>query len=94
MAVLKRRFETQASAAEMKSYISTKLLPNPALASLMESAVWEGNVLRVNSKLGKGTLTLEDKVIDVFFELTLFGSVAKSALEATLDKEFKQLGGK
>lgn len=92
MATLNKRFETKATAQEMKTYISTKLLPNPALSSMLESAIWDGNVLKIDSKLGKGTITLTDNLIVVYFEFTLFGSVAKKAIEASLDKEFKQLG--
>lgn len=92
MATLNKRFETKATAQEMKTYISTKLLPNPALSSMLESAIWDGNILKIDSKLGKGTITLTDNLIVVYFEFTLFGSVAKKAIEASLDKEFKQLG--
>jgi len=94
MATINRTFETQATADEMKSFVSTKLLPNPALASMLDSAIWQGNVLLVNSKLGKGTITLQDRLVIVNFELTFFGSVAKNAIESTLEKEFKQLKGR
>lgn len=92
MAVLNKRFETKATSQEMKTYISTKLLPNPALSSMLDQAVWDGNILRIDSKLGKGTITLSDYLVVVYFEFSLFGSVAKKAIEASLDNEFKQLG--
>ena len=94
MAVFSKSFNTKANRDEMKNYISTKLLPNPALASLLETTIWDGYVLRIISKLGKGTITLTDYKADVYFDLNFLGSMAKTTLEATLDKEFKQLGGK
>lgn len=92
MARLYKQFSTNYSASEMKNFISTKLLPNPALSAFLESTLWDGNTLIIKSKLGSGTIKLEDKLITVDFEFNIFGSVAKKAIEATLDKEFKQLG--
>ncbi|HOQ48785.1 MAG TPA: hypothetical protein PLV01_03030 [Candidatus Kapabacteria bacterium] len=92
MAKLQKQFQTNYSATEMKNYISTKLLPNPTLATFLESTNWEGNTLFINSKLGKGKIILENNLITIDFEFSLFGSVAKKTIEATLDREFKQLG--
>jgi hypothetical protein len=91
MSQLKKRFETKASAMEMKHYIDTKLLPNPVLKPLLDKVEWRGYVLYISSKLGKGTLTLQDNIVDVDIELTFFGSMAKNTLESTLDSEFKKL---
>ena len=91
MSQLKKRFETKASAMEMKHYIDTKLLPNPVFKPFVEKVEWHGYVLYVSSKLGKGTFTLQDNIVDVDIELTFFGSMAKNTLESTLDSEFKKL---
>ncbi|MCX8055290.1 MAG: polyhydroxyalkanoic acid system family protein [Ignavibacteria bacterium] len=92
MAKLYKQFKTNYSALEMKNYISTKLLPNPTLASFLESTYWEGDTLFINSKLGKGKIILENNLITIDFVFSFLGSVAQKTIEATLDKEFKQLG--
>jgi hypothetical protein len=91
MSQLKKRFETKASAMEMKHYINTKLLPNPVLKPFLDTAKWNENILYITSKLGTGTITLLDNIIEVNIELTFFGSMAKNTLESTLDSEFKKL---
>ncbi len=91
MATFEKQFNTKYTADEMKIYITTNVLPNPALKSVLNDVSWEGNVLRVNSKLGKGTITLKDNLITVFINLTFIGSITKNVLEDTLDKEFKKL---
>ncbi len=91
MAKINRSFQTKSTAIEMKNYISSSLLPNPALSALLESAYWQGNVLNIFSKLGSGTIALTDYSVTIDIELTLFGSLAKKSIEGAIDKEFKQL---
>jgi hypothetical protein len=91
MSRIQKKFQTKSNATEMKSYISTKLLPNPALSSLLDSANWIDNTLYIQSKLGKGTITLRDYLIEVDIELTLFGQIAQKTIETTIDNEFKLL---
>lgn len=92
MAKFHKQFQTKATATEMKIFISTKLLPNPALATFLDSTTWEGYTLNIKSKLGSGKIILEDNLITVDFDFNLFGSMAQKTIEATLNKEFKQLG--
>lgn len=94
MATINKTFKTKYTSIEMKNYISTQVLPNPALKSLLETVRWEANTLYINSKLGHGTIKLEDNSAHVYIELNLFGSMAKKAIESTLDSEFKQLESK
>ncbi len=91
MSTINKKFETKATAVEMKHYIDTNILTNSVIRSFMEQARWEGNTLFASSKLGKGTIKLSDYLVEIDIELSLFGSFAKKSLEATLDKEFKQL---
>lgn len=91
MAVINKTFTTKQSAVEMKNYISTKLLPNPALSSLLDSAFWDGDTLHINSKLGSGNIKLYDYRVDVYIDLNIFGSAAKKVIESTLDSEMKLL---
>ncbi|MBX3044351.1 MAG: polyhydroxyalkanoic acid system family protein [Candidatus Kapabacteria bacterium] len=91
MSVINKKFQTKASSSEMRHFIDTKVLVNPALKPMVDSAAWNGNTLFLSSKLGKGTIHLEDNLVEVNIELNFFGSMAKNTIEATLDKEFKQL---
>lgn len=91
MSSIKKSFKTKYTAMEMKNYISSNLLPNPTLSSLMESTQWDNNTLYINSKIGNGTIELNDYKVDINIQLTLFGTLTKRALESSLDKEFKQL---
>ncbi|MGE5481126.1 MAG: polyhydroxyalkanoic acid system family protein [Chloroflexota bacterium] len=75
----------------MKTYVSTKLLPNPTLKSFLDSAVWQGNTLVVKSKFGHGTINLKDNLVEIDIELSFFGSLAKGRIESTLDNEMKKL---
>lgn len=91
MAKFYKQFQTKSSAVEMKTFISTKILPNPTLATFLDNTNWEGNTLHIKSKLGNGKIILEDNLLTIDFDFNLFGSVAQKTIEATLDKEFKQL---
>ncbi|HRP01857.1 MAG TPA: hypothetical protein PLE30_04325 [Candidatus Kapabacteria bacterium] len=91
MSTINKKFETKATATEMKHYIDTTVLTNSVIKSVLEQASWSGNTLYASSKLGKGTIKLSDNLVEIDIELTLFGSFAKKSLEATLDKEFKRL---
>lgn len=91
MSVIKKQFKTKHSAIEMKNAISTKILPLPALSAFIDKADWQGDTLFIESKFGKGTIKVSDQLVDIYIELTLFGSMAKATIESTLDKEFKQL---
>ncbi len=91
MSKITKKFETKASATEMRHYIDTKILTNSVIHSVLETASWQGNVLYASSKLGKGTITLSDNLVEIDIELSFFGGFAKKALEETLDKEFRQL---
>lgn len=91
MATINKTFQTNASAMEMKHYIDTKILPQPALKPLLEKVNWSGNTLYINSKLGDGHIILKDNEVEIFINLTLFGSMAKKTLESAIDNEFKQL---
>ena len=91
MSSINKKFQTKANVVEMRHFIDTKVLTNPALKPMLDTANWQGNTLYLTSKLGKGTITLYDNLVEVNIELSFLGSMAKSTLEATLDKEFKQL---
>ncbi|MDX9790214.1 MAG: polyhydroxyalkanoic acid system family protein [Candidatus Kapaibacterium sp.] len=91
MSTINKKFQTKASTVEMKHFIDTKLLTNSAIKPMVDTASWQGDTLNLTSKLGKGYIKLQDNLIEVNIDLNLFGSMAKNTLEATLDKEFKQL---
>jgi len=91
MAAIEKRFETKYTAYEMKEFISTKVLTNPALSTLLNNAEWQAYTLLISSKLGKGRIVLQDNIIDVYIDLNMFGSMAKKVLESSIDNEFKQL---
>lgn len=91
MASLHKKFKTKASITEMRHFIDTKLLLNPALKPMIDTAQWNGDSLFITSKMGKGTITLFENLVEVNFDLNFIGSMAKNSIEAALDKEFKQL---
>lgn len=91
MSRIQKKFQTQATAIEMKNFINNNLLNNSALKALLDSAIWIENTLHVQSKLGKGTISLQDYLIEIDIELTLFGKVAQKSLESAIDKELKLL---
>ena len=91
MSTISKKFETKASADEMKLYINTNVLTNSLVKSVLDNASWQGNTLYATSKFGKGWIKVFDNLIEVEIQLNLFGNFAKKSLEATLDKEFKQL---
>jgi len=91
MSVINKKFQTKASTSEMRHFIDTKVLVNPALKPMLDTANWQGNTLFITSKLGKGSIHLQDNLVEINIELNFFGSMAKNTIEATLDKEFKQL---
>lgn len=91
MSVIQRTIHTKATAAEMKTYINQHLLTRKDLSVLLNSSIWVGNTLNVDSKLGDGTIVLKDYQIDVTLNLSFFGNVAKKQLESGLDDVFKQL---
>ncbi|MFP4544569.1 MAG: hypothetical protein ACOC2K_03925 [Bacteroidota bacterium] len=91
MAKLKKTINTEYSADEMRHFADTKVLPNSAVKSFVDTASWSGNILYLTSKFGKGTIEFRDKVIDIDIDLNMFGSMAKNTLESRLDNEFKQL---
>jgi hypothetical protein len=92
MARIQRSFATKGSKQEMKEYISTKLLPRPELKTLLDKVEWHGDTLKIDSKLGDGTLTVFDQRIEVDMQLSFFGSMAQKKIESALDENFKQLG--
>lgn len=91
MSVINKKFQTKATAGEMRHFIDTKVLINPALKPMLDSANWTGNTLFLTSKLGKGTIQLQDNLVEIHIDLNFLGSMAKNTLESTLDSEFKQL---
>lgn len=91
MSDINKKFSTKYTTVEMKNYISTKLLPNPALGSLLEHTEWNDNILFIRSKIGNGQIILQDYLVEINIKLSIFGSLTKRGLEAALDKEFKQL---
>ncbi len=76
----------------MKEYISTKLLPRPELKTLLDKVEWNGDTLKIDSKLGDGTVTLQDNLVVVDIQLSFFGSMAQKKIESALEENFKQLG--
>jgi hypothetical protein len=91
MSTINKKFKTKASANEMRHFIDTKLLMNPALKPMVDNAVWKGDSLYISSKLGKGNITIFDNLVEVNIELNFLGSLARNTIESTLDKEMKQL---
>ncbi len=91
MSTINKKFKVKASITEMRHFIDTKLLPNPALGTLIDNAKWTGNTLFIQSKLGKGTIELFENLVEVNIDLNFLGNMARNTIEATLDKEFKQL---
>lgn len=91
MSVINKKFHTKASAGEMRHFIDTKVLVNPALKPMLDTVNWQGNTLHLTSKLGKGFIALQDNLVEVNIELNFIGNMAKNTIESTLDKEFKQL---
>lgn len=91
MSRINKTIKTNYTAQEMKSYASTHILPNKMLSSLLDSAIWDGDILHVKSKLGRGTIELMDNLVIFDIELSIAGSLAKNTLESSLEKEFKRL---
>lgn len=91
MATINKKFETKYSAIEMRHYVDTNILTNSTIRSLFNDVQWTGNTLYASSKLGKGTFTLHDNLIEINIDLNFLGGFAKKAIEQTIDKEFKQL---
>jgi hypothetical protein len=89
--IIRKSFQTQYTAIEMKGYIEANILSRSELSALLDSTVWNGLTLNITSKIGNGTITLSDYRIDVEIELSFFGSMARKQIEATLDNNFKSL---
>ncbi len=94
MATIKKNFTTDATASEMKLYINQKILTRSELKALFESAVWVGYTLNIESKLGSGTVVLQDNLVEVVINLSFFGKIAAKQIESGIDIGFKQLQGK
>lgn len=91
MSIIHKKINTKYEVDEMKNIINSKILPNPAVKAMMNDYTWDNNVLKINSKLGLGTIKLFPRLAEIILELNVFGKMAGRTLEDTLDKEFKQL---
>lgn len=91
MAVIHKIINTKATAAEMKIYINQNLLTRKDLSALLNSAMWVGNTLNMDSKLGDGTIILRDYQLELNINLSFFGKIAKKQLESSFDDGLKQL---
>lgn len=91
MSRITKSIRTNYTASEMKNYVSTEVLPNKALSSLLSSAIWVGDTLKLESKFGRGTIELFDNLVNINIELSFMGSLARRTIEGTLDTEFKRL---
>lgn len=94
MATIRKSFESDSTADEMKTIINAKILSRKEVTALFDKAEWNGHTLNVSSKIGSGVIEVHDNRIDVVIELTLFGSAAKKTIETTLEKQFSFLPGK
>jgi|JI9StandDraft_1071089.scaffolds.fasta_scaffold1255181_1 hypothetical protein len=91
---IRKNISTKATAEEMKLYINQNILSRKELTALFDSAVWVGNTLNVQSKLGSGTVVLQDNLVEITINLSFFGKLTKKQLESGIDIGFKQLSGK
>ncbi len=91
MSTINKKFKTKASATEMRHFIDTKILMNPALKPMIENVNWNGDTLNFSSKLGKGYITIFDNLLEINIELNFLGSLARNTIESTIDNEMKQL---
>lgn len=92
MARIQQTIDTTKSVAEMRTLIDTKVLGRPEVSLLIERHHWDGNVLHAAGKLGQGTITLEHGKVLIDIELSMFGAVAKGAIEQQLQDQIKRLG--
>ncbi|MBU3741673.1 MAG: hypothetical protein FGM24_05245 [Candidatus Kapabacteria bacterium] len=93
MARIQQTIDTSKSIVEMRTLIDTKVLGRPEISLLIEQHHWDGNVLHASGKLGKGTITLEHQRVVIDIELSMFGSVAKGAIEQQLNDQIKRIAG-
>lgn len=91
MSIIHKKINTKYEIDEMKSIINSNILPNAAVKAVVNDYTWDNNTLKINSKLGMGTIKLFPKLVEIILELNVFGKMAGRTLEDTLDKEFKQL---
>lgn len=91
MSVIHKTFNTKMTAGEMKDYINQNLLTRKDVSALLNTTLWVGNTLNVNSKLGDGTIVLSDNKLEITFNLSFFGKMARKRIEDNFDEIFKQL---
>lgn len=91
MSLINKRINTKYSVEEMQDIINTKILPNSAVKTIINDYYWVDNVLKINAKVGAGTIKLFPNLAEITLELNFFGQMAGRTLEDTLDKEFKKL---
>ena len=91
MSIIHKRIETKYDVEEMRDIINNKILSNTAVKPLIIDSHWEDNTLKINAKIGTGSIKLFPQLAEITIELNMFGKMAGKTLENTLDKEFKKL---
>lgn len=91
MARIQQTIQTSKSALEMRLLIDNKVLTRSEITMLINDHHWEENVLHASGKMGHGTITLADQLVTIDIELSIFGTVAKGAIEQTLKEKIKML---
>lgn len=91
MSRIQLAFTTSKSVPEVRSVVETQMLTRPELRALLDTHVWEGNVLHAQGTMGAGTVTLEEGKILVDITLSAFGRVAQGAITAKLQSHFSKI---
>lgn len=91
MSRIKKQFKTSYKADEMKNWVSSNILPNPMIGSVLNSSNWTDYNLFLDTKIGTGNILIQDYLVDIDFELNIIGSMASKTIEDALDNEFKKL---
>ncbi len=91
---IEKTFPTGTPADKMKEILVNDVLSRQDVQMFFGDTSWEGNTLKFSSGLvSEGSFAVADNEVKVAVDLSMFGKMAKSQIEGTLEKTFSKLPG-
>lgn len=89
---IEKTFPTGTPADKMKEILVNDVLSRQDVQMFFGDTSWEGNTLKFSSGLvSEGSFSVADNEVKVAIDLSMFGKMAKSQIEGTLEKTFSKL---
>lgn len=89
---IEKTFPTGTPADQMKEIMINNVLSRQDVQMFFGDTSWEGNTLKFSSGLvSEGQFDIVDNEVKVAVALSMFGKMAKSQIEGTLEKTFSKL---